>query len=275
MRAVTVTVTNVEETGEVTLWAGTDALTMAPQVGDTITGAVMDPDGGEMVESWQWSRTMDTANMSSWMPIQEATAAAYMVTADDVGYYLRVMATYTDAAGTDMAMEYSMPTMMVTMMVTMNAAPMFDSETGTREVAENTAAGDPVGAPVTAMDADAGDTLTYTLGGTDAASFDIDPATGQITVGAGTMLDFEATQNTYMVTVTASDGTDSDSTDVTITVTDVDEGMPMDLLTRYDDNNNKVIDLPEVFRAIDDYFDYDDRLTLAEVYEVVDLYFES
>ena len=31
--------------------------------------------------------------------------------AGDAGYYLRVMATYTDAAGTDM--EYSMPTMMV------------------------------------------------------------------------------------------------------------------------------------------------------------------
>ena len=33
--------------------------------------------------------------------------------------------------------------------------------------------------------------------------------------------------------------------------------------------------MDEVFRAIDDYFDYVDRLTLAEVYEVVDLYFES
>ena len=43
-----------------------------------------------------------------------------MVTADDTGHYLRVMATYTDAAGTDMAMEYSMPTMMVTM----NAGPV-------------------------------------------------------------------------------------------------------------------------------------------------------
>ena len=34
--------------GTVTLWAGTDALTMPPQVGDTITGAVMDPDDTEM-----------------------------------------------------------------------------------------------------------------------------------------------------------------------------------------------------------------------------------
>ena len=30
-----------------------------------------------------------------------------MMTTDDTGYHLRVMATYTDAAGTDMAMEYS------------------------------------------------------------------------------------------------------------------------------------------------------------------------
>ena len=57
---VTITVTEAgEQMGEVTLWAGTVALTMAPQVGDTITGAVMDPDGGETVESWQWARTMD------------------------------------------------------------------------------------------------------------------------------------------------------------------------------------------------------------------------
>ena len=120
---VMVRVANVDEMGEVTLWAGMDALTMAPQVGDTITGAVMDPDGnpGDMPPiamdttindvTWRWSRTMDTADMTGWMDIQDATDAAYMVTADDTGYYLRVMATYTDAAGTDM--EHSMPTMMV------------------------------------------------------------------------------------------------------------------------------------------------------------------
>ena len=70
---VMVMVTNVDEMGEVTLWAGTDALTMAPQVGDTITGAVMDPDGGvDRRVTWQWARTMDTADMSSWMDIDRA-----------------------------------------------------------------------------------------------------------------------------------------------------------------------------------------------------------
>ena len=49
----------------------------------------------------------------------------------------------------------------------------------------------------------------------------------------------------------------------------------MTLLERYDANDNAEIDLDEVFKAIDDYFDYVDRLTLEEVYEIVDLYFEG
>ena len=214
---VTITVTNEDEMGEVTLWAGTDALTMAPQVGETIAGAVMDPDGGVTGETWQWSRTKTPDMVESWMPITGATAAAYMVTAGDTGYDLRVMATYTDAAGTDMAMVYSMPTMMVTM----NASPEFaDSEDGARSVAENTGAGMDIGASVTATDAN-GDTLAYTLVGTDAASFDIDPATGQLMTKVA--LDYE-TKGSYEVMVTASDsGGLSDSIDVTITVTNEDE----------------------------------------------------
>ena len=54
-----------------------------------------------------------------------------------------------------------------------NTAPSFLMESSTREVAENSAAGVDVGGPVTATDTDTGDTLTYTLEGTDAASFTI------------------------------------------------------------------------------------------------------
>ena len=85
MMDVTVMVTNVEEPGMVTLWAGADALTMAPQVGDTITGAVMDPDGGVTGETWQWSRTMDDMDSRDMEQLDahrpDATGAAYMVAA--------------------------------------------------------------------------------------------------------------------------------------------------------------------------------------------------
>ena len=77
----------------------------------------------------------------------------------------------------------------------------------TREIDENSDAGDNVGAPVTATDPD-GDTLTYSMIGTDADKFDINSSTGQITVGTGTVLDHEAKTN-YLVTVQVTDGKDA------------------------------------------------------------------
>ncbi len=97
-----------------------------------------------------------------------------------------------------------------------NRAPAFDEgATTTRAVAENTAAGEDIGAAVSATDADA-DTLAYSLSGTDAADFAIDTGTGQLrTSGA---LDYE-TQASYAVTVEVSDGNGgSDSIEVTIEV---------------------------------------------------------
>ena len=44
--------------------------------------------------------------------------------------------------------------------------------------------------PLRPIDAQS-DVLTYTIGDANAALFDIDRATGQIMVGAGTMLDFD------------------------------------------------------------------------------------
>ena len=61
-----------------------------------------------------------------------------------------------------------------------NNAPTFSSTTAARSVAENTAAGQNVGAVLTATDADSSDTLTYTLEGSqghgalDDTSFDYD-----------------------------------------------------------------------------------------------------
>ena len=103
-----------------------------------------------------------------------------------------------------------------------NEPPEFPaSEDGERTVAENTAADEDIGAAVAATDPDSGDTLTYTLGGTDAASFAIDEDTGQLKTKAG--LDYED-EDTYTVTVTATDQSGlSDTITVTVTVSSVNE----------------------------------------------------
>ena len=76
--------------------------------------------------------------------------------------------------------------------------------------------------PVTATDAD-DDTLTYTLEGTDAASFQIVSASGQIQTKSGATYDYE-TKSSYSVTVKADDGNGgSDTIAVAIDLLDVDE----------------------------------------------------
>ena len=69
-----------------------------------------------------------------------------------------------------------------------------------------------------------GDTLTYSLGGTDAASFDLVAASGQLRTKSGVAYDFE-TKSRYTVTVeVADDGNGgSDTVTVTITLTDANE----------------------------------------------------
>ena len=105
-----------------------------------------------------------------------------------------------------------------------NNAPVFSPTTATREVAENSAAGTNVGAVIPeATDSDSGDTLTYSMEGTDAASFAFDASTRQITTITGVTYNHEATKNSYSVTVKASDGTASATIAVTIDVTDVNE----------------------------------------------------
>ena len=169
--------------------------------------------GGPDADSFTIDRS--TAQISTKDKLDKETKDTYVV-----------MVTATDPSG-------ETATVMVTIKVTEvdeapvikkglpNAAPEFAGAPAERMVAENTAAGENIGAPVAATDAE-DDTLTYGLSGQDAGSFDIDTATGQLMTKAD--LDHE-TKSIYMVTVTANDGeaTASASIDVTITVTDVNE----------------------------------------------------
>ena len=107
-----------------------------------------------------------------------------------------------------------------------NSAPAFSGST-TRSFTETvgdaavqTAAD--IGAEVTADDDD-NDTLTYSLGGTDAAEFTIVLGSGQIRTNVGKMYDYEA-KASYTVTVTADDNNGgTDTIDVTINVDDATE----------------------------------------------------
>ncbi len=100
-----------------------------------------------------------------------------------------------------------------------NVAPVYTDAATTRTIAENTPSGENIGEAITATD-DNNDSLTYTLTGTDASSFDIDSKTGQLKTKSA--LDYEA-KTSYSVTITVSDGTLTDMISVTINVNDLDE----------------------------------------------------
>ena len=150
-----------------------------------------------------------------------------------------------------------------------NRAPVFsEGASATRSVAENSAAGTAVGPRVTATDPD-GNRVTYSLVGGDTELFNIDSATGQISVAQGTSLDFEA-KNSYTVSVRARDPSGSRNTiSVTITVTDV------GLADSYDANEDGMIDGTEVLNAVEDYFNDVSGIDSERVLDIVELYFSS
>ena len=206
---VTVTVTNIDEAGTVTL--STDQ----PPARAEITAALTDPDEGVSGTVWQWERSSD--GNTDWAGIG-AASPSYTPVDGDVGYHLRVTASYTDGHGPGKTAQAASTQ---TVQAGANRPPELESATATLEVPENTAAGQNIGAPFLATDPDTGDTLTYSLGGADASSFGIIESTGQLQTKAN--LDFEI-KSTYTVTVTATDqGSLSDITTVTVTVANVDE----------------------------------------------------
>ncbi len=223
---VRVTVTNVAETGSITFSS------LQPKTGVPLTATLTDPDGGITDLMWQW----DNAGTD----IEDATSASYTPVADDIGDTLTVTATYRDgslAAG-DADITLGQAHSATVVADTDNKAPRFpdlDTEMEGRQtdqerlVAENTASATAIGGAVVAevdntMTSDGtevADVLTYTLGGTDAASFSIARDTGQLSTRAD--LDYE-TKQSYAVTVTATDpGNLSATVNVTIKVTGVNE----------------------------------------------------
>ena len=76
---------------------------------------------------------------------------------------------------------------------------------------------------ITATDDD-GDTLSFSLSGTDASSMSINSSSGVLVFDSAP--DYE-TKTSYSATVTASDGTNSSTQNITITITDIDDTAPV------------------------------------------------
>ena len=214
---VTIAVTNEEEPGTVTLSL------LQPIVGGTLTAAVSDPDTIVTNIDWRWERSSNQTNWTEVSFIQQGQRTSlYPPLAGDVGSYLRATAFYTDGHGSGKSVQAVSANRVQAAPVGQNNPPQFPSlaiEPRVRNVDENTPAGEDIGAPVAATDAD-NDTLTYSLGWTDAAAFDIEPSSGQLLTKAP--LDRE-TKNRYSVTVTADDSSDRRTIAISIAVFNVDE----------------------------------------------------
>ena len=266
--AVMVNLTDVDEPGMANL------STAQPTIGVPMMASVSDPDGTPTGKTYQWSYSDSMSG--TFIPYAAEDRPSITPAEADFGRYLRITIDYSDKFGAKTVNA-------TTASVNRNRAPEFASGTATREVAENTVSGTNIGAPVAATDAD-GDTLTYSLEGTDAASFSINSGTGQLMTRAA--LDYE-TKMSYTVMVTAMDPAGaSASTTVTIMVTDVDEAVITPdpnaaLIAMYDavangGNGNGMIEKDEVIAAINDYLFGTGDGTLApskaEVIRLINLY---
>ena len=167
-----------------------------PDAGDTLTHTLRGTD------ATSFGIVAETGQLQTKAALDHETKSSY-----------RVTVTATDTSGASDTIE-------VTITVTnMNEAPEYvDGPATTRIVNDDAGAGMNIGAPVAARDPDSGDILTYTLGGTNAASFGIVAETGHLQTKA--TLDHQ-TKSSYRVTVTATDTSGvSDAIYVTITVVD-------------------------------------------------------
>ena len=210
---VTISVGNVQEAGTVAL------LPLQPVVGIELTATLADPDGTVSVSSWSWERSPDRA---AWTPVSGAMAY-YTPVAADVGAYLRATATYEDGADAGQTAE-AVSAHPVREPRGRHTPVFTDGASTTRRTTKTAPPGVNIGAPVAASDGD-NDRLAYSLGGVDAASFDIDESLGQLR----TLVDLNREdKDSYTVNVEVTDGKDdqgnpdaaSDATiEVTITIT--------------------------------------------------------
>ena len=201
---VTIMVTNVDEMGTAMLSA------MEPSVGTEMMATVTDPDMADMTSvTWQWASS--DARDVGYTDIEGATSASYMPVEADANMYLRATAMYTDGHGPDKSAE-AVSENMVRGLAISGMISVEYAENGTDAVATYMASG-----PDASM-------ATWSLEGDDAGDFSITNGMLMFMTAPDYEMPADADMdNTYMVTVNATDGTYTAMRDVTIMVTNVDE----------------------------------------------------
>ena len=188
------------------------------------TTALADQDGIGATH-YQWQRENDDGfvNVGS-------DQATYTLGDADVGATISVVVSYIDLNGSsEQLVSGSTDTV-----ANINDAPVITAHGGGSSADISTLENTAVAATLAAADVD-GPTLGYSIaGGADAALFRIDAATGVLSFAAAPDFEHPADSdhdNSYVVTLRASDGSLFDEQTLTVTVTDATEAPPIETLS--------------------------------------------
>jgi VCBS repeat-containing protein len=207
VKTVTVTVTGVNDAPEITSGATASVDENAPASTIIYTATATDPDAGDTIT---WSLTGTDAALLSIDASGNVTLNASADFEAKSSYSFNVVATDGGGLSDSQTVTLSVNDVNETPTVTSGDSASVDENAATSTVVYAAVAADP----------DAGDTITWSLSGADAALLSID-AGGNVTLNASA--DFEA-KSSYSFDVVATDGGGlSDSQAVTLSINNVNE----------------------------------------------------
>ena len=202
---VTITVTNVEEDGKISLtWT-------RPQPGTDVEASLTDPDGSISSETWQWQIS---TNGNDWSNISEATSSTYTPQSGDVNKHLRAFASYTDPRGSGKTARSAAAYVKET--PSSNGPPDFQVHTGGGYICNNdegnvclhvrrsAPAGSDIYYPASASDPN-GDELRYSLDGSDKGLFSIDSSRGTLFTTEAHAYNDPGQDGIFEITIIATD----------------------------------------------------------------------
>ena len=226
----------------------------SPQVGETITAVLSDPDGGVTNRTWQWH--ISSNGTSSWTIVLGATSSTFDVTETHIGRYLRATASYTDALGAGKSAEAA------------TTAAVSEDDDGTVTLSTRTPE---VGSAITATLSDPDRPVTNISWQWEKSS---NGSTGWTNIQGATSGSYtpgESDAGIFLrATVSYDDAVGTGKSAQAATSSGVAQ---MELLSEYDANRNESIERSEAIRAVSDYFD--GEISKDDVLAVLVLYFSG